>query len=71
MHGSNLTLQHFMPEYLMTNTTKTLPAESTAASTDTDKELIDAINTKDAQDGERMAKGGTRGGLVSDGTDIA
>ncbi|MDO8065603.1 hypothetical protein [Janthinobacterium sp. SUN206] len=57
----------------MTNTTKTAPAESIAdnAVPGSDKELMDAIDATDMQDGEQLAKGGTRGGLVSDNTDIA
>lgn len=49
----------------MTNTTTTLPADSTAASTDTNKELMDATDTKDLQAGDLLAKTGERSTLVS------
>lgn len=64
-HGSNSTPQQFMPGYLMTNTTMTSPAESTAASADADKALMDTIDTKDLQDGDLLVKGGERSTLVS------
>lgn len=49
----------------MTNTTTKFPAESTAACTDTDKELVDTIDAKDMHAGEQLAKVSERSGTVS------